>query len=130
MPTPPPPGKKKKPAVGIELLLEGEEPMGDDAAADEEIDLAEDDLDADMAEEDELGEGADPFAAESEEDDLAAEPSVDPEQAALAEKLGFTDPEQQQALIDLIQLVLSNDSGGAPADKESGALPPLPESIY
>lgn len=124
-----PPAKKKKPAaLGIELLLGEEE---DESSVDE---MAEDDdemaLD-EFAEEDELAEegGEDPFA--DEEDDLAAAPDIDPEQAALAEQLGFTEPEQQQALIDLISLVLSSDTGGAPTSKDSGALPPLPEeSVY
>lgn len=125
MPLPP---KKKKPAVGIELLLdeEGAEPMGDEAEDEDAIDLAEDDF----AEDDEMS-GMEDMADEmgGEMEDEAATPSVDPEHAALAEKLGFTDPEQQQALVDLIQLVL--DGGSAPpAGKESGALPPLPESVY
>ena len=124
------PPKKKKAGVGIELLLgepEGEEPMGDEAVEDDEMaldeDLPEDDLEDDFAAGEDLG------AEDAAEDELSAEPSVDPEHAALAEKLGFTDPEQQQALVDLIQLVL--DGGSAPpGEKDSGALPPLPESVY
>lgn len=121
------PLKKKKPAaLGIELLLgeEDEESAVEEMGEDEdEMALAEDEF----AEED-LGEGMDALA---EEDEFAAAADIDPEQAALAEKLGFTDPEQQQALIDLISLVLSTDSGGAPTSKDSGALPPLPEeSVY
>lgn len=124
-----PPKKKKGSAVGIELLLgpEGDEPeMGDEAEGDEmELDLAADDLE----DEDALGEESDDMGG-GELDDEEAAPTVDPEHAALAEKLGFTDPEQQQALVDLIQLVL--DSGSAPAPGEdTGALPPLPEeSVY
>lgn len=129
MATPPP--KKKKAGVGIELLLgepEGEEPMGDEAPEDDEMLLDEELPEDDLDEEDDAG-GLDDM---SEEDALGAESesTVDPEHAALAEKLGFRDPEQQQALVDLIQLVLSSDSGGAPAEKDSGALPPLPESVY
>jgi hypothetical protein len=120
------PGKKKKPDVGIELLLGAEPEEGEEPAEDgEEMDLAE------FAEDDEFADeetDTDPLAAMAEgEEDM---PTVDPEHAALAEKLGFTDPEQQQALVDLIQLVLSSDTESPPMGKESGALPPLPESAY
>lgn len=119
------PGKKKKPDVGIELLLGAEPEEGEESLEDEEMDLAEDDLGGDEFADEETD--TDPLAAMGEEETT---PTVDPEHAALAEKLGFTDPEQQQALVDLIQLVLSSDTESPPMGKESGALPPLPESAY
>lgn len=90
MPMPP---RKRKPADDFALLLEPEEDPAEE--------MGEGEFEEDFSEDD-------PFAEEmpAEEDPLAAEASsVDPEQAALAEQLGFTEPEQQQALIDLIKLV-------------------------
>lgn len=129
MPIPP---KKKKAGVGIELLLgepEAEEPMGDEAPAEDDEMALDDELPEDDLEEEAFAEGED-LGEETAEQDAAAESTVDPEHAALAEKLGFRDPEQQQALVDLIQLVLSSDSSAPAAGKDSGALPPLPESVY
>jgi len=117
------PGKKKKPDVGIELLLGAEPEEGEEMLEDEE-----DDASLPLSEDEFEDTETDPLAAMAEgEEDM---PTVDPEHAALAEKLGFTDPEQQQALVDLIQLVLSSDTESPPMGKESGALPPLPESAY
>lgn len=114
MPLPKP---KKKPDAAL-LIAEPVEERPDEEMAEEGFD-EEDDF-GNMPEEDPLAaEGEDPFAAEA---------SIDPEQAALAETLGFTEPDQQQALIDLIKLVTSQDSMSS---TESGsALPPLPESTY
>lgn len=131
MPLPP---KKKKAGVGIELLLgepEAEEPMSEEEPGEEEITL-DDELPEDDLEDEAMAEGEDLGQEMAEEDALGAESesTVDPEHAALAEKLGFRDPEQQQALVDLIQLVLSSDSSAPAAGKDSGALPPLPESVY
>lgn len=111
MPIPP---RKKKP----DLALLMEEPEPSDPALDEEPDDDEDDalLDEDMPEED-------PLAALDEGGDEAFD--IPPDQAALAETLGFTEPDQQQALIDLIKLVTSPD----PMATES-SMPPLPESTY
>jgi hypothetical protein len=61
-------------------------------------------------------------------EDLGDEVSeIDPEQAALCERLGFTDPDQQQALIDLVRLVNTPDPM---ATESSNSLPSLPESTY
>ena len=116
--------KKKKADFGA--LLDDEpaaEAPADDYAAEEDdfSDLeGEDDLD-DL--ESEMGDlEGDPLAAAS--DEMA--PDIDPEQAALCERLGFSEPDQQQALIDLIAMVTapptdlgSDDMGAAPAFPES-----------
>lgn len=92
----PKPKPKKKPDLGP--LLDEEPAEGDDYAAEDDdfSDLEDSELDED---EDDLEE--DPLAAEGEE----AAADIDPEQAALCERLGFSDPDQQQALIDLVRLV-------------------------
>jgi hypothetical protein len=118
-----PPPKKKKGDFALLLAEPKEKPRdpSDDAEPDEDGD--------DFAEMDEGGE-EDPLAALDDNDEVEGDDSsgIDPEQAALCETLGFTDPEQQQALIDLVKLVtspadpMSSDSGSAP--------PPLPESTY
>ncbi len=112
MPLPP---KKKKADFALLLGEPEKEPLEEDPEA------VEDDLgdDADFAEDDLPEE--DPLAGMGEETS-----SLDPEQAALCETLGFSDPEQQQALVDLIKLVTSPD----PMATESTDLPPLPESPY
>lgn len=122
MPFPPP--KKKKGDFALLLAEPKEKPRdpSDDAEPDEDGD--------DFAEMDDEGGEEDPLAALDDNDEVEGDDSsgIDPEQAALCETLGFTDPEQQQALIDLVKLVtspadpLSSDSGSAP--------PPLPESTY
>lgn len=118
MPFPP----KKKPKADIALLLgepADEEPEASDEMPEEEDDLG---LEEELPDEEEplAADGEDPFGDE-------AAPSIDPEQAALAETLGFTDPEQQQALIDLIKLVNAppSDMGGM-----GDTALPLPESTY
>ena len=113
MPLPP---KKKK--ADFALLLGEPEEKPEDALDDAEPD---EDMD-DLALEDELDdEPTDPLL-----DDMGGEaPSLDPEQAALCETLGFSDPEQQQALVDLIKLVNSPDPMATESD-----MPPLPESPY
>lgn len=112
-----PPAKKKK--ADLALLLEAEPEETD--PLEEEDEFADDELDAEMAPLDDEEDLMDPLA-----DPLAAESTIDPEQADLAMTLGFTDPEQQQALIDLIKLVTA-----APTDMGmESELPPLPESTY
>lgn len=119
MPLPPKP--KKKPD-DFALLLEAEpasDEMGESEGGDE---FGEDDEFSDLEGEDM---GAD---AELEGDPLAAEsegPEIDREQALLAETLGFTEPDQQRALIDLIKLVAGPGapppaSSSAPSTLESG----------
>lgn len=111
MPFPPP--KKKR--GDLALLMAEPEPT--DPLDDE--DDPEGDLTGDFDDED-----TDPLAAL---DEGGSDSSIPPEQAALCETLGFTDPEQQQALIDLVKLVNSTDPM---ATESSNSLPPLPESTY
>lgn len=115
-----PPKKKKADLALLIPELEGEEPEASDDMPEEEDDLGTEEDMGEMEEEDPLAaEGEDPFADEA--------PTIDPEQAALAETLGFTEPDQQQALIDLIKLVTSSDMGST---ETGSSLPPLPESPY
>ncbi len=113
--------KKKPPADALALLIPEEEAPS--AEMPDEEDLGDDT----EFEDDDLPE-EEPLAAES-DDPFADEASViDPEQAALCERLGFSEPDQQQAFIDLVKLINSADSMGS---TDSGAsLPPLPESAY
>lgn len=87
--------KKKPPADDFALLLGGPE---EDPAAEMGEGMEDDYADDEFGED--PGMEPDPLAAESDMDT-----GIDPEQARLAETLGFTEPEQQQALIDLIRLV-------------------------
>jgi hypothetical protein len=111
-----PPRKKK---ADLALLMEAEpeetDPLEDDFEEDEDL------LGEELPDDDEEADPLDPLA-----DPLAAESTIDPEQADLCVTLGFTDPEQQQALIDLIGLVNApkTDMG------MESELPPLPESTY
>lgn len=113
----PPPKKKPAgpPAEDDFALLMGDE-GGDDAALEEEDDFGEDPMGEDVG-----GMGEDPLDASG----------VDPEVAGLAERLGFSEPDQQQALVDLIKLVMGSS---APEEQESFEDPmapmPAPESPY
>jgi len=112
------PPKKKK--ADLALLMEAE-PEETDPLEDEGFEEDEDLLGEELPLDDEEADPLDPLA-----DPLAAESTIDPEQADLAMTLGFTEPEQQQALIDLIKLVTA-----APTDMGmESELPPLPESTY
>lgn len=122
--------KKKKAADHFALLLgdehapkkPGEKPG--DSAYDDEPDEDEDDLG--LGPDSGLG-GMGP--GDEGDDDMGGDDpsaSIDPEQAHLAKKLGFTEPEQQKALIDLIQLVAQ--SGAADTGGDLGGMPPAPES--
>ena len=102
-------GPEKKPGLDQPLDDPDSEEFDQDAA---EMDDEPDDPDLD--EDDPLGMGGE-------------DSGIDPQQAALAETLGFTDPEQQQALVDLIKLVTSADPM---ATDQDSSLPPLPESPY
>jgi hypothetical protein len=110
-----PPPRKKPKADAFALLLEDDpaEPTEDMGEEDDLAPLPEEDP---LAEEDSELEEQDPLAAES----------IDPEAAALCRTLGFTEPDQQQALLDLIDLRMSGTSMGS----EEETLPPLPESAY
>lgn len=85
---------KKRPPMPPEeddfgLLLE-EEP----------VDPMEEDDELGMYAEDDMGDlGEDPLMAG---DDLG----IDPEAAGLMERLGFSDPDQQQAFVDLVKLLM------------------------
>jgi len=109
------PPKKKKGDFAL-LMAEPEkkpDPLDPDADDDEDFGDMPDDPDA---------------ADDADSDPMGDDASIDPEQAALAERLGFRDPDQQQALIDLIKLVTSQDPM---ASTDSGSsLRPLPESTY
>jgi hypothetical protein len=116
-----PPPRKKPKGDAFALLLEEDpkepaEDMGEDMGMTEEGDLAPLSDEDPLAEEDSELEEEDPLAAES----------IDPEAAALCRALGFTEPDQQQALLDLIDLRMSGPSMGS----EEETLPPLPESAY
>jgi hypothetical protein len=100
MALPPRKPKPKPPVDDFAALLE-EEP-GEEFAAEDDAGFDE------PMEDDEFSMEEDPMMAEA--DDMGA--SIDPEMASLAQTLGFTEPEQQQALIDLIKLV--NTTGEAP----------------
>ena len=87
--------KKRQPGEDdFALLLEPEAEAEEEAPESFEEDEYADEDDAALFEEE-------PMMAEG---DMMG-PGLDPEQAQLAETLGFTEPEQQQALIDLIKLV-------------------------
>jgi len=119
MPIPP---KKKKDGFAL-LLGEPEEPEDVDPDAVDDLDDDEELLDEDLPTDDAMS-----LEGDSDLDDFGDESSsIDPEQARLCETLGFTDPEQQQALIDLVKLV---NSPADPMATESEPLPPLPESTY
>lgn len=116
MPFPP----KKKPKGDFALLLGEPKEKPRDPLDDTEPDEDGDDF-GDLPD--------DPDSEETQLDDMGSEVSeIDPEQDALCETLGFSDPEQQQALIDLVKLVTSSAD---PMGSDSGSsLPPLPESTY
>ncbi len=114
-----PPPRKKPKGDAFALLLEEDpkeptEGMGEDMAEGDDL--------APLSDEDPL---AEEDSDVGEEDPLAAE-SIDPEAAALCRTLGFTEPDQQQALLDLIDLRMSGPNMGS----EEESLPPLPESAY
>lgn len=113
------PPKKKKGDFAL-LMAEPKKPTPGQEPDESEFDDASD-----------LGDEEDPLMDDGGSDDPmgdATDPGIDPEQAALAQTLGFTDPDQQQALIDLIKLVTSQDPM---TSSDSGStLPPLPESTY
>lgn len=114
-----PPRKKADFAL---LLEEDPEASADSPPADDES--LEDDFEEEDSEGDFGSDLEDPLAATG--DDEAA-PTIDPEQAALCEALGFSEPDQQQALIDLIKLVNAPEMG---ATDSGGDFPALPESTY
>jgi hypothetical protein len=128
---PMPPRPKKKPAADISILMpepDGDEPKGHDPKSQDDLGSS-DDLDDSFGGDDDdldLGEGDmggdDPLAADGSTD-------IDPEQASLMADLGFSDPEQQQKLLDLIDLRIAKGPGAAPSPSlDSGS--ELPEGGY
>ena len=102
-----PPRKRPAPPPADDfglLLEEGAEPVDPEMEDDELGDYAEDDL---------SGLKEDPLAAEG---DLGG---IDPEAAGLMERLGFSEPDQQQALVDLIKL-LNGPPPAAPMEPPMG----------
>jgi len=89
----------------------------DDMGGDLDDDLPGDDLDDPMAASGDDGSG----------DTSGDAGQIDPEVAGLAARLGFHQPHQQQALIDLIQLV-TGPGGMSGGSSSSSAPSPLPES--
>jgi len=93
-----------------------DEPDGDEPEYDAEDDFASDDA-SDEAGDDDMGEPGEAG------DDMASD--IDPEQRHLAEQLGFTEPDQQRALIDLIKSVTGSASApGSSTSSAGGSLPP------
>jgi hypothetical protein len=123
---PMPPRPKKKPAADISILMP--EPDGDEPQANDDLGST-DDLDDSFGESDDdldLGDMGEP---DGDEDPLAAGGDIDPEQASLMSDLGFSEPEQQQKLLDLIDLRIAKGPGAAPSPSlDSGS--ELPEGGY
>lgn len=135
------PGKKK----GFALLLDAsdKDPKGPpsskrtndaakppDAGDEPEDDLSDLDDMGDLDDElpgDDDPDASDPLAASA--DDGGDPSQIDPEVAGLAARLGFHQPHEQQALIDLIQLVTGPGGAGGPSSA-SPSPSPLPESSY
>lgn len=113
-----PPPKKKKPGDFALLMGAPKKPL-DEGSPDEE---AAEDPEEEASEDDPLMDDG------SGMDDPMGDDSIDPEQAALAHRLGFSDPDQQQALIDLIKMVATPDP--LKSSDSGSSLPPLPESTY
>lgn len=103
-----PPRKRPAPPPADDfglMLEEGADPVDPLEADDELGEYAEDDLGGDLDE--------DPLAAEG---DLGG---IDPEAAGLMERLGFTEPDQQQAFVDLVKLLMGPPPA-APAEPPMG----------
>lgn len=114
---PMPPRPKKKPAADISILMP--EPGGDPK---EQDDLGSSDSLDDSFGEDDMGDpDADLDMGDPTED---GEPdAIDPEQASLMADLGFSDPEQQQKLVQLIQLVMGPSAAPPPSTDSGTELP-------
>jgi hypothetical protein len=122
-----PPRPKKKPTADISILMpepDGDEPKGNDDLG------SSDDLDDSFGESDDdldLGDMGEPDGDEG--DPMAAGGDIDPETSSLLSDLGFSDPEQQQKLLDLIDLRIAKGPGAAPSPSlDSGT--ELPEGGY
>jgi hypothetical protein len=140
----PPPGKKK----GFALLLDASGKGGaspgkrpNDLPKPADSGDAEPDGDEDLSDLDDMGsmdddlpgedDGDEPLAASGDDGDSTGDAGqIDPEVAGLAARLGFHQPHQQQALIDLIQLVTGPGLGGPSSGSSAPGPSPLPESSY
>ncbi len=112
------PPKKKKPDFALLMGAPKKPPEG---SPEEE---AGEDPEEEASEGDDFSDDTDPMG-----DDMSDSPDqIDPEQAALCHRLGFSDPDQQQALIDLVKMVATPDP--LKSSDSGSALPPLPESTY
>lgn len=119
----------KKPGADFSILIGAGPPKKKPGAAPAHDEPDDDDFDDDEGEDD-LAASGDGSGDGS--DGNGPDDAVDPEQAHLAKQLGFSEPDQQRALISLIQLVSgsgmpgASSSGGA-SDMSSTT---LPESGY
>lgn len=120
---------KRKPGA-FALLLDDEDKPKHGAEKDSGAAEADPDDDGDDDREQGLDDDDDDFALGDDPSDPAAgddpgsegDEPIDPEQAQLAVTLGFTEPDQQRALIDLIKLV------AAPGGSSAGLPMTPPES--
>jgi hypothetical protein len=121
---PMPPRPKKKPAADISILMP--EPDGDEPKGKDDLGSA-DDLDDSFGEgDDDLDLGGDDLGGD---DPMAAGSDIDPEASSLMADLGFSDPKQQQRLLDLIDMRIAKGPGAAPSPSlDSGS--ELPEGGY
>lgn len=140
----PPPGKKKGFALLLDASDKGNAPpkRPNDVTKPADSGDTEPDGDEDLSDLDDMGDMNDDLPGEDDPNDPMAsgddgtgdgtgDPSqIDPEVAGLAARLGFHQPHQQQALIDLIQLVTGPGLGGPSSGSSAPAPSPLPESSY
>jgi hypothetical protein len=127
---PMPPRPKKRPAADISILMpepDGDEPKGHDPKSQDDLGGA-DDLDDSFGESDDDLDMGEPDGDEG--DPMAADSDIDPEQASLMADLGFSDPEQQQKLLDLIDMRIAKGPGAAPSTSLDSSGSELPEGGY
>lgn len=118
---------KRKPGDFALLLGDDEEKPKRGAEKDSGAAVADDDDEHDehgLDDDDDFALGDDPSdPAAGDDPGSEGDAPIDPEQAQLAVTLGFTEPDQQRALIDLIKLV------AVPADSSSLPMTPPESSI-
>lgn len=101
--------KKGPPKTDFAELLGDAPDTGDTVNSDEEFDSVD-------GPDDYSDDSADPLAMGA--DDEFSDTGIDPEIAGLCARLGFTDPDKQQALVDLVKLVA--EQGEPDADDMNG----------
>lgn len=108
---------KKKPGShdGFSILIGAGPPKKKPGDVTDPSEPDDDDFGGDSDDDEDDMVGEDDLAASGDDGDDAD--AVDPEQAHLAKQLGFAEPEQQKALIQLIQLVSGT---GTPPDSSGG----------